>query len=84
LSTVRIGGIRFRLYPDDHSPRHVHCRYSEIVAIVDLRPDGTVKLANREDRVRPANAKQNDIKKILTTAQEHFDLLVSLWEEMHP
>jgi hypothetical protein len=28
LSTVRIGGIYFRLYPDDHVPRHVHAKCS--------------------------------------------------------
>lgn len=84
MGTVRIGGICFRIYPLDHDPRHVHAEYSGIVAIVDLRADGTVALARRVTRLRPANANRSDVKKILTAAQEHFDLLVAVWEEMHP
>lgn len=30
------------------------------------------------------NAKRNDVKKILLVAQDHFALLVSAWEKMHP
>ncbi len=56
VSTVRVGSICFRLYPDDHEPRHVHGEYAEMVAIVDLRGDGTVALADRGDRIRPKNA----------------------------
>ncbi len=55
-----------------------------MVAIVDLRADGTVVLAEREDRIKPANAKRTDVKKILKAAQEHFDALVAAWESMHP
>jgi hypothetical protein len=84
LGTVRIGGICFRLYPDDHVPRHVHAEYSGMEAIVDLRVDGTVALANRVDRIRPVNAKRSDVKRVLSAAQEHFDELVLAWEEMHP
>jgi hypothetical protein len=64
-------------------PRHVHAEYAETAAIVDLRVDRTVALADRPDRVRPANAKRSDVKKILETAQEHFDVLVAAWEAMH-
>jgi hypothetical protein len=81
---VRVGGICFRIYPLDHNPRHVHAEYAGIEAIVDLRADGTVALAGRVARLWPANAKRSDVKKILTAAQEHFDLLVAMWEEMHP
>jgi hypothetical protein len=84
VATVRLGGIFFRLYPDDHAPRHVHAEYAETAAIVDLRADRTVALADRPDRVRPANAKRSDVKKILEAAQMHFDILVTAWEEMHP
>lgn len=34
-----------------------------MVAIVDLRADGTVALAEREDRIKPANAKRTDVKR---------------------
>jgi len=84
VSSLRVGGVCFRIYPGDHEPRHVHGEYAEMVAIVDLRADGTVALAEREDRIKPANAKRTDVKKILKAAQEHFDALVAAWESMHP
>lgn len=83
MSTVRLEGIYFRAYPGDHEPRHVHGEYGETVAIVDLRPDGIVVLANRVDKILPGNAKRSDVRKILKVAQEHFDSLVLLWNKMH-
>jgi len=50
---------------------------------VDLRVDGTVALANRDDAIRPANAKRSDVKKTLNTAAEHFEELAGLWETIH-
>jgi Domain of unknown function (DUF4160) len=84
VSSVRFGGCTFRLYPADHSPRHVHGEYGKAEAIVDLRADKTVGLADRADRVKPRNAKVSDVRKILKAAAEHFDELVSEWENMHP
>ena len=84
MGTLRIRGISFRFYPDDHYPRHVHARYAETEAIVELREDGTAKLAERTYKVLPLNAKRNDTVKILSVAQDHFDVLVLASEEMHP
>ena len=55
----------------------------ETEAIVDLRVDGTVALAKRDDAVRPANAKRSDVKKILRVASEQFEQLTALWEAIH-
>jgi hypothetical protein len=51
--------------------------------IVDLGFTGDVKLADRPDCIRPGNAKRSEVRKILRTATDHFDELVSLWEKMH-
>ena len=75
--------MRFVAYPQDHEPRHVHGFTGEIEVIVDIREDRTVDLADRDDAVRPANAKKSDIRAVLKKAAEHFDELVALWEEMH-
>ena len=83
MTTVRAGGVRFKLYPEDHLPRHAHGLYAGIEVIVDLGADGTVTLTNREDAIQPQNAKRSDVRKVLQAAAEHFDLLVSAWEEMH-
>ncbi len=84
VSTVRIGGIIFQLFPVDHEPRHVHALLSGIRVIVDLLDDHSVALADRDDCIRPSNAKRSDVKKILNAAQDHFDTLVAAWERMHP
>lgn len=83
MSTIRVGGVRFWLYPQDHGPVHAHGRYGETIAIVELRPNRTVALARRANRIVPRNAKRNDVRKILVAAAEHFTEIVDAWERMH-
>jgi hypothetical protein len=78
--SLRFSGVRFVAYSNDHPPRHVHGFYGETEAIIDLRADGNVALAERDDAVRPANAKQSDVRKILRAAAENFEELAALWE----
>jgi hypothetical protein len=78
--SLRFGGIRFVAYSNDHPPRHVHGFCGGTEAIIDLRADGNVALAERDDAVRPANAKRSDVRKILNAAAENFEELVDLWE----
>jgi uncharacterized protein (UPF0261 family) len=84
VSSVKAEGVTFRVYPNDHTPRHVHGEYAETVAIVELRDDRTVALAARKDAVMPGNAKRSDVKKILKVAASQFEVLVAEWERMHP
>jgi hypothetical protein len=83
VTSLRIDGVRFVAYPQDHEPRHIHCFVAEAEVIVDLRVDGLVALADRPDAIRPANAKRRDVRKTLILAAENFDDLVALWERMH-
>ena len=83
VSSLKFGGVTFRIYPQDHKPRHVHGEYANTEVVVALQADHTVVLADRPDRVKPRNAKVSHIKKILATAAEHFDELVSEWEKNH-
>ena len=68
------------MYTNDHPPRHVHGFCGGTEAIVDLRTDGAVSLATREDAIRPANAKRSDVRKILNAAADNSDELMALWE----
>jgi hypothetical protein len=81
--SLRFGGVLFVVYSNDHLPRHVHGFAGETDAIVDLRLDGTVALAERNDAIRPANAKRRDVKKTLNAAALHFEELATLWETIH-
>lgn len=83
MGSLRFGGVLFVVFSNDHPPRHVHGFTGEAQAIVDLRSDGTVALANRDDAIRPANAKRSDVRKILNMAAEHFEELATLWETIH-
>lgn len=70
------------LYPQDHVPRHAHGMTGDAEIIVDLRPDRTVAIADRDDAVR-GHAKKSDVRKVLYAAAENFDPLVEAWEKMH-
>src|ERR1035438_5054054 len=83
MGSLTFDGIRFVVYSNDHPPRHVHGFLSEAEAVVDLRADGNVALAERGDAVRPANAKRSDVRKILNCAALYFEELVALWESIH-
>jgi hypothetical protein len=85
VGSLRLDGVRFVAYPQDHAPVHVHGFRAETEAIVELRIAGAkqVSLANRKDAVRPGNSSRQDVKHILAVAAEHFDILQKLWEEAH-
>lgn len=83
MASIRFAGVLFVAYPQDHTPRHVHGFVDECEVIVDLRLDRTVALADRVDAIRPGNAKRSCVRRILSSAAEHFDELVALWERMH-
>lgn len=83
MTTMWIGGVRFKVYPQDHTPRHVHGLYQGIEVIVDLKENATVTLAHRKDAVQPGSAKRNQVRHILDLAAENFDALVAAWEAMH-
>ena len=83
MSSLRCGSVLFRIYPQDHEPRHVHGFIGDTEIIVDLGRDGTIRLADRNDCIRPGNAKRSDVRNILDAAAECFEELVALWEKMH-
>lgn len=83
MGSLRLDGIRFVVYSNDHPPRHVHGFLGETEVILDFRADGTVALAERRDAVRPADAKRSDVRKILNGAASHFEELAALWRSIH-
>ena len=83
MGSLRFDGVLFIAYSNDHPPRHVHGFAGDTEAIVDLRLDGTVALAVRNDAIRPVNAKRRDVKKILNAAALHCEELAALWETIH-
>lgn len=83
MGSLKLDGVRFVVYSNDHPPRHIHGFLGETQVIVDLLRDGNIALAARTDAVRPANAKRAEVSKILNAAALHFSELAALWEEIH-
>jgi hypothetical protein len=83
VSSLTFDSFRFTVHSNDHSPRHVHGFLSETEIVIELGIDGKVRLSDRKDAVRPANAKRADVRKVLNKAAEHFDELIKLWEKVH-
>jgi hypothetical protein len=83
MGSVTCDGVRFSVYVNDHEPRHVHGLLGCTRVIVDLLPSGDVDLAKRKNVIRPRGAKKSDVRKILSSAAEHFDELIQLWEQIH-
>jgi hypothetical protein len=83
VGSIKLGGIQFVIYSNDHLPRHVHGFLGEAEVIVDLLSNSAVDLADRKDAIRPPNAKRADVRKVLKAAAEHFDELAALWEKIH-
>ena len=81
VTGLRIGEVQFRVYPQDHPPRHVHGLIGSGYVIVDLKLDGRVALADRSDAVRKAT--RSEVRKVLEAAAAGFDRLVAAWERMH-
>lgn len=82
MSGFRVGEVQFQVWPQDHEPRHVHAFIGSGEVIVDLRADGSVDLADREDAIR-GSVKRSEIRKVLQAADKHFHELATKWEEMH-
>jgi hypothetical protein len=83
MSTVRVGAIRFKVYPQDHEPRHVHAFVGSGEVIIDLRSDGTVTLAKRGIGAIRGSVTRSDVKKVLRAAAGAFERLAEAWEDMH-
>lgn len=50
---------------------------------MELRADGTVSLADRDDAIIPADAKRSDVRKILEAANDGYAEIAAAWEQMH-
>jgi Domain of unknown function (DUF4160) len=79
VGAKRFEGVRFSVWTNDHTPRHVHGDYAEVEAKILLLQDGTVELY----AVKPSNLNRADIRHVLAVAESHHSELVDLWEQHH-
>jgi hypothetical protein len=77
-TVLRIGKLRFVIYPNDHRPAHVHIIGNGCEALFFLNsPDGPVSL--RENY----GFALYELKAIQRKMAEHLIKLCASWEEIH-
>lgn len=83
MGSKTFDGVRFAAFSHDHVPPHVHGTIAGVVVIVALLSNREVDLADRDDAIKPTNAKRNVVTRILRIATENVDELNALWEKTH-
>ncbi len=77
-TVLRLGNLRFVIWPNDHSPPHVHV----------FSGDGESKIAIGEPGAYPRlidnrRMRRADLAKALEAVFEHQSALTRKWEEIH-
>lgn len=79
MPTVRrLGGLRLVIYPNDHSPEHVHVIGADAEAVFELHcPTGPVAL--RESY----GFTPRQLRRLVSELTAHLHTLCSEWERIH-
>jgi Domain of unknown function (DUF4160) len=75
---LRIDGLRFVIWPNDHVPAHVHVFSAEAEATIALGEEGGYPrlIDNR-------HMKRTDLAKALRAIFDHRTMLMQKWSEIH-
>jgi hypothetical protein len=77
-TVLRIDGLRFVIWPNDHAPAHVHVFSAEAEAKIELGdPNGHPRLIDNR------RMKRADLAKALRVVFEHRAMLMQKWSEIH-
>lgn len=77
-TVLRVHGLRFVIWPNDHAPAHVHVFSAGAEAIVELGDEGGYPRVNENMRMSRA-----DLAKALAAVLEHRSMLRRRWSEIH-
>ncbi len=69
-----LNGIKISIYYNDHVPPHIHARYAEFEALVDIR----------KVEVFRGELPSSKIKLVLKYVKENADELLNLFYELNP
>ncbi len=83
VGTKRFTGVWFRCYSHDHLPVHFHARYGKLTVIVELLGDGSARVSERKDAIRPRGGSRTAVRHILKVAMENYDALEAQWRQTH-
>ena len=77
-TVLRIDGLRYVIWPNEHAPPHVHVFSAEAEAKIDLGvDDGNPRLVDNRRMTK------SDLAKALRAVFEHRTMLVQKWSEIH-
>ncbi len=74
-TVLRVGGMRFVVYPNDHLPAHVHVLGPGWIVVVNLQGPKVREV------VGPCT--QRDARRVLDLAVEHRAALLEAWRQFH-
>lgn len=75
LTVLRVGGLRFVVYPSDHSPAHVHVIGPGWVMVVNLHGPDVREVVGR--------CGKRDARRVLDLAAKHRAALMEAWRRFH-
>lgn len=73
-TVLRVDGLRFVVYPNDHPPAHIHVIGPGWVAVVDLVDTVVREVIGCDER---------DVRRVLRLIVRHRDALMEAWREFH-
>jgi hypothetical protein len=77
-TVLRIAGLRFVIWPNDHAPAHVHVFSADAEAKIGLgKPDGYPTLIENRRMAR------TELMTALRGVFEHRSMLLQKWNELH-
>lgn len=74
-TVLRVGGLHFVVYPNDHPPAHVHVLGAGWVVVVNLHGPAVREV------VGPCTPR--DARRVLDLAAEHHAALLEAWRRFH-
>jgi Domain of unknown function (DUF4160) len=77
-TVLRIEGLRFVIWPNDHVPAHVHAFSAEAEATIELGKEGEYPRLIYNRRMKRA-----DLAKALRAVFENRKMLTEKWSEIH-
>lgn len=75
-TVLKIGGWRFVVYPNDHSPAHVHVMGPGWSVVINVA--GLVEV---REVVGPCT--EREARRALAVAEDHRETLLEAWKQIH-
>jgi len=76
--------VRFRAISGDHAGAavpHLHADIGDGQVVIELLADGNVRLSHARAEPTKGNVTASNIRMVLTTACENYDVLLALWKK---